>query len=42
MIIPKFIKQIYYRLPLPEFIKLKISGRIFTKKFNEEIRNLKY
>ena len=42
MIIPLFIKKIYYNLPLPDFIIEKISGRIFTKKFNDEVRRLKY
>lgn len=42
MTIPMFVKKIYYNLPIPEFIKIKISGRMFSKKFNEEVRNLKY
>jgi len=42
MQIPVFIKKIYYKLPLPEFIAVKISGRLYSKKFNDEIRNLKY
>ncbi len=42
MIIPTFIKKIYYRFPLPEFISVKISGRLSTKKFNEEVRRLRY
>jgi len=42
MIIPLFIKKLYYKLPLPEFIIVKISGRVFTKKFNDEVRQLKY
>lgn len=42
MIIPAFLKKIYYSLPIPDFIIRKISGRIFTKKFNDEVRQLKY
>lgn len=42
MKIPLFIKKIYYKLPLPDFIIVKISGRVFTKKFNDEVRRLKY
>jgi len=42
MQIPIYIKKLYYNIPLPDFIVRKISGRLFSKKFNEEIKNLKY
>lgn len=42
MTIPASIKKIYYNLPIPDCIMAKISGRIFTKKFNDEVRKLKY
>jgi len=42
MTIPAFLKKLYYRFPFPDIIIEKISGRIFTKKFNDEVRKLKY
>ncbi len=42
MKIPLFLKKIYYKIPLPNCIEKRISGRIFSKKFNEEIRWLQY
>lgn len=38
----ELIKKIYYRIPLPYFIEKRISGRVFSKRFNEEIQWLKY
>jgi len=42
MQIPLYIKRLYYNLPIPEFITIKISGRLFSRKFNEEVKLLKY
>lgn len=42
MIIPLFLKKIYYNLPIPYFISSRISGRLYTKKFNDELKQLKY
>lgn len=36
------LKEIYYRLPIPYSISSKISGRLYTKEFSEEIQNLRY
>lgn len=38
----EFFKIIYYKLSFPNFILIKIYGKIFTKKFNTEVRKLEY